>query len=69
MGRRMKARVLLEELRGHGVELTADGEQLRYRPKSAVTSELLDRLKEHKVGVLSSSNGSDANSKRRIAGA
>ena len=48
----MSASALLEELRGHGVELSTEGEQLRYRPKSAVTPELLDRLKEHKVDVL-----------------
>lgn len=51
MGRHMSARALLEELRGHGVELTTDGKQLRYRPKNAVKSETLDRLKEHKEGV------------------
>ncbi len=48
----MNARALLEELRGYGVELNTEGEQLRYRPKSAVTPELLDRLKVYKVGVL-----------------
>ena len=48
----MTARALLEELRSQGVELAADGDQLRYRPKDAVGLELLDQLKKEKVNLL-----------------
>ena len=48
----MSAKALLEELRGLGVELATDGNQLRYRPKDAVTPELLDRLKDERTSVL-----------------
>jgi hypothetical protein len=52
MGRRMSARELLSELRERGVELTPDGDQLRYWPKEATTAELLGRLKAHKQQLL-----------------
>jgi TubC N-terminal docking domain len=52
MGRDMSTRVLLEELRERGVELAADGDKLRYRPKAVVTYRLLDQLRAHKQGLL-----------------
>ena len=48
----MSTRVLLEELRERGVELAADGDNLRYRPKTVVTGRLLDQLRAHKRGLL-----------------
>lgn len=35
-----------------GIRLEADGERLRYRPRSALTPDLLARLKEHKAELL-----------------
>ena len=54
MGRGMRARELLVELRGRGLKLEAspDGDRLRYRPRSAVGPELLDQLKELKPELL-----------------
>jgi len=48
----MTAKVLLAELRGRGLEVMAEGDLLRYRPKSAITPELLDRLRAHKPSLL-----------------
>jgi hypothetical protein len=48
----MSAKALLEELRERGVELVPDGDRLRYRPKQATTTDLLDRLKAHKQQLL-----------------
>jgi hypothetical protein len=48
----MNATTLLKELRGRGVELASDGEQLRYRPRKVITPELPERLKTHKREVL-----------------
>jgi hypothetical protein len=43
---------LLADLRQRGIELKADGDQLRFNPKAAVTPELLARLKAAKGGLL-----------------
>src|SRR5215204_6302574 len=48
----MSAKTLLSELRGRGVEVVAEGELLRFRPRAAVTPELLDRLRAHKPSLL-----------------
>jgi hypothetical protein len=48
----MSAKALLAELRERGVEVIAEGDLLRYRPRSAVTQELLDRLRAHKPILL-----------------
>jgi hypothetical protein len=48
----MSAKIFLDELRGRGVEVGAEGDLLRYRPRAAVTPELLDRLRTHKPGLL-----------------
>ena len=43
---------LLAELNGLGVELAADGDRLRFRPRKKVTAELAARLKAHKAELL-----------------
>ncbi len=48
----MSARELLEELREGGVELVADGDSLRYRPKEAVTAGLLELIVQNKPRLL-----------------
>ena len=48
----MSARELLEELRESGVELVAEGDNLRYRAKEAVTADLLNCLRQNKSGLL-----------------
>src|SRR5215211_6454500 len=52
MGRGMSASELLVELREYGVQLVATGGELRYRPREAVTPQLLDDLREHKPELL-----------------
>lgn len=44
---------LLDELRRRNVELTIDGDRLRYRaPAGALTQELLAQLRSHRAAVL-----------------
>ena len=43
---------LLRELRDHGIELEIVGHRLRYRPKSAVTPELRERMAACQEGLL-----------------
>jgi len=43
---------LLAELTALGIELQAHGERLRFRPQSAMTAELVARVKVHKPGLL-----------------
>ena len=43
---------LLTELQALGVTLAADGDRLRFRPGTAVTPELLARLRTHKAELL-----------------
>ncbi len=43
---------LLAELGRLGIEVTAHGNRLRYRPRSAVTPELAERMKVHKAELL-----------------
>ena len=54
MGFDMTPAKLLAALRQRGITLEADGERLRFSPRSAVTPELLDRLKHHKRELLAS---------------
>lgn len=51
----MSARTLLEELAARGVELRVDDtDHLEYEgPEDVVTPELLDRLRQHKTGLVS----------------
>jgi hypothetical protein len=46
------AATLIQDLRAHGVELQADGDRLRFRPASAVTPDLRERLAAMKPDVL-----------------
>jgi len=48
----MSASELLAGLRECGVELVATEGQLRYRPREAVTPQLLDQIREHKPELL-----------------
>ena len=43
---------LLSDLDRLGIRLKADGERLRYYPRSALTPDLLGRLKAHKADLL-----------------
>ena len=43
---------LLADLKARGVKLVAHGDRLRYYPRSAVTPDLLERIKIHKVELL-----------------
>ena len=44
--------ILLADLQQQGVHLEAHGDRLRYCPRSALTPELVERLKAHKVELL-----------------
>jgi hypothetical protein len=44
--------VLLADLSARGIELRADGDRLRFRPRAAVTPDLAARLKAHKARLL-----------------
>jgi hypothetical protein len=46
------AAALLVELTHRGFELQARGDRLRYRPRSAMTPELAERVKVHKPALL-----------------
>jgi hypothetical protein len=48
----MSAKTLLVELRERGVEVVADGGLLRFRPRAAISPDLLDRLRAHKPSLL-----------------
>lgn len=48
----MSAADLLLDLGRLGIRLEADGERLRYFPRSALTPDLLERLKAHKAELL-----------------
>ena len=49
----MTAADLLRVVREQGVELTPDGDQLRYRgPREALTPDMLIELKRHKSDLL-----------------
>jgi hypothetical protein len=48
----MSAAELLMDLGRQGIRLEADGERLRFHPRSALTPDLLGRLKAHKGELL-----------------
>ena len=48
----MNAPALIAELRRRGVTLEAQGDRLRFRPVSAVSEDLVARLREQKADVL-----------------
>lgn len=43
---------LLAELNHLGVELVAEGERLRYRPRQVITADMATRMKAHKAELL-----------------
>jgi len=47
-----QARLLLAELSEAGIELVSRGKRLACRPKSAVTQELVERIRAHKQELL-----------------
>ena len=48
----MSAAELLLDLGRLGIRLEADGQRLRFHPRSALTPDLLERLKAHKADLL-----------------
>jgi hypothetical protein len=48
----MNATELLSDLTRQGIRLEAQGERLRYFPRSAVTADLIERMKAHKGELL-----------------
>ena len=48
----MDAAAILSQLREQGVELKADGDRLRYRPKEVLTPTQLDELQRNKWALL-----------------
>lgn len=63
----MTASELAEELAHRGIVVTANGDKLRYRgPTAAVTSEILDALREHKATLLAAARGLESPSYVRI---
>jgi hypothetical protein len=48
----MSAAALLAALRARGVQLAADGDRLRWRPREAVTAEERAALAQHKAELL-----------------
>lgn len=43
---------LLVEIRQRGIEVESSGDRLRYRPRSAMTRELAERIAAHKQALL-----------------
>jgi hypothetical protein len=50
----MSAAEILADLARRGIRLEADPERLRYYPRSALTPDLLERLKANKAELLAS---------------
>src|SRR5262245_57728163 len=48
----MTAALLVETLRSRGIQLRVVGDRLRYRPASALTTDDLEALRQHKAEVL-----------------
>jgi hypothetical protein len=44
--------MLLEEINAIGIQIETCGDKLRLRPRSRVTPELAEQLREHKSGIL-----------------
>lgn len=42
----------MADLAGRGIRLEAHGDRLRYHPRSAITPDLVDRLRDHKAELL-----------------
>lgn len=50
----MSAAEIVADLARRGIRLEANGERLRYYPRSALTPDLMDRLKANKAELLAS---------------
>ena len=48
---------LLREIEIRGVALSSAGDRLRFRPKSRLTPELVEGLREHKAAILEALEG------------
>ena len=48
----MKANQLMADLTRLGIRIVADGDRLKYSPRSAVTPDLADQMKSHKDALL-----------------
>jgi hypothetical protein len=55
---------LLAELEGLGIELEADGDRLRFRPRDKVTADVAAQMKEHKAELLALLERREAVSRR-----
>ena len=49
------AALLLEDLHARGIDVQVTGDTIRYRPRDAVTPDLVQRLQTHKVELLAMS--------------
>ena len=58
----MSMHTLLSEVAARGLELRVVGSELRLRPRSRVTAELVESLREHKTELLSHLSTADAES-------
>ena len=52
MGGTVSAARLMTDLAQLGIRIEAHGDRLRYSPRSAVTPDLADRMKDHKGDLL-----------------
>ena len=50
---------LLLDLAARGIRLEASGDRLRFHPRSAVTPELIERLRDHKESLLAVLRGQE----------
>ena len=57
---RYETSILLIDLMQRGIQLKAKGDRVRYRPKDAMTDELLDRIGRHRKELLYALRGADA---------
>ena len=53
----MTATEIIRDLQSRGVELRAEGDRLRFRPKEAVTPDLIKILKQHKAEIIAAVAG------------
>ncbi len=48
----LAAAKVLSRVQGHGITLVPDGNRLRFHPASALTTEMIDELRQHKETIL-----------------
>ena len=60
--------VFVEDLRRRGIELTTDGEMVRYRaPRGTLTADILAQLREHKADLVNHFHRCDRADEREVA--